>query len=132
MQKYYVDTEEMRMVVSTFKKFIKEDNKISYFEKEWMSEDRRKQYERLKECIKLPGNKQLLVDELMDKEEKDNFTKVSHEELLHSLFADDNFIVLLSGVSLTNRILKACEKGNVPFELQYRLKQCAWIYKATC
>lgn len=130
MRKFYVIQEELRTVLRTLKSIDKTVYLTECFENEWMSQDRLKQYSRLRVCLSDKKNQELIVDSLIQDAES-NFAMVAGEVLLYSLLSNTMFIAAISGLSLTNRILKACEDEKVSASLAYRLKQCAWIYQTT-
>lgn len=127
----YINREE-KIVYNTLKKFEEEMFSVSCFNLEWMTESRRVQYEKLNHCLADYSNVEFLIQSLVDIESDDNFAKVSQIELLKSLFLDNKFIILISGQSLVNRIVCACEVRRMHTELKTRIKQCAWAYIVGC
>lgn len=121
--------EEEKIVQKTYKEFARECLKISLLDTTWMSDERIEQQKRLKDCLNDYENSVFIAESVIDNDEPDNFSKIAQVNLAFETLVDNDFITLLSGQSLTNRIITACEKKYVYPELQYRIKQCIWIYK---
>lgn len=121
--------EEEKAVNKTYRRFVEEYFKTSLVDEDWMEPDRYDQFSRLYECLNKDENAEFIADSLVDDEEPDNFSKIAQMNMAYDTITDKKFIVLLSGQSLTNRIVTACEKKQMYPEIAYRLRQCIWIYQ---
>lgn len=121
--------EEEKTVNKTYRRFVKEYLKMSLVGEEWMEPDRYDQFSMLYECLNKDENAEFIAGSLVDDEEPDNFSKIAQMNMAYDTITNREFIVLLSGQSLTNRIVKACEKKQMYPEIAYRLRQCIWIYQ---
>lgn len=121
--------EEEKTVNKTYRRFVKEYLKMSLVGEEWMEPDRYDQFSMLYECLNKDENAEFIAGSLVDDEEPDNFSKIAQMNMAYDTITNREFIVLLSGVSLTNRIVTACEKKQMYPEIAYRLRQCIWIYQ---
>lgn len=121
--------EEEKVVNKTYRRFAKEYLITSLVGEDWMEPDRYDQFSMLYECLNKDENAEFIADSLVDDEELDNFSKIAQMNMAYDTITNREFIVLLSGVSLTNRIVTACEKKQMYPEIAYRLRQCIWIYQ---
>lgn len=119
--------EEEKTISKTFSKFAKELLLLTVDDEKWMTADRHVQFEALYDCLSDEENVEFISTSLVDND-LDNFTKMSQSLMAYVTITEKEFIALLSGQSLTNRIVSACDKKMIPPELVYRLKQCIWIY----
>lgn len=122
-----VREEENKTVDKTMKKFLREKIKVASSDDFPLGFERRKQYDILKKCLLNEDNKKFIVENIVN-DGHDNFTKIAEAWFADYAFSEPLFIFLLSGQSLTNRIVKACKEKKVYVELVYRLRQCIWIY----
>lgn len=121
--------EEKKLIDRTYQKFVIEDLKISLTGVGWMTMERSRQFSLLHECLKKTKNRQFIAESLVDSEEIDNFSKMAQWDLANETMLDERFIILLSGQSLTNRIIDACKNKKIHPGLVYRLKQCICVYQ---
>lgn len=117
---------ERKEVRRTYEKFFVERLKIFLSSERWMSEERQKQFKVLCDCIE--SNKEFIAKSLVSDYHLDYFGQISEFGFATEILSDPIFIIMLSGQSLTNRIVEACEKGELYDALKYRIRQCIWIY----
>lgn len=123
-----VNENDYMVVRRTLTKFMNESFVISTLGIPVVSEERMIQFVKLKECLRKEKNKQFLIENLVNKGEKDPFTRVSQAEASYNALSSDFFVMLLSGQSLTNRVVKACENKKISNDLVNRLRQCIWVF----
>lgn len=119
--------EDKKMLNKTFQRFSREYFDLSLFNTELMSDERLSQFVKLYSCLNDEKNREFIEESLVDLSDE-TFVKVAEVELIRKSIHDETFIILLSGQSLTNRVIKACRDKAMPEALKYRLRQCIWLY----